>query len=63
MKQKEGAVSFDFQVNLSVSMKRKQEFLINTELKVKRENHLQRMFPVSLHKNVTPQLSRAHHFS
>lgn len=60
---KEAAMTFDFQVNLSVSMKRKMEFLIYIELKVKREDHSQRASPISSHQNVTPQLSWVHHFS
>lgn len=53
-------MSFDFQVNLSVSMKRKPESLKNIELKAKREDHPQRVFPVSLHQNVTSQLCHEH---
>lgn len=41
MKQKEEAMSLDFQVNLSVSTKRKLESLLNTEHKVKGEDHPQ----------------------
>ena len=62
-KQKVGPMSFDFQINLSMRTKRKPEFLINIELKAKREDHPQRVFPVVLCQNIAPQPSWGHPFS